>query len=421
MEIIPTKKSFYHYLFFWTGQIFSLLGSLVVYFVIMWWLTVTTNDPMILSLATFFFYLPYIFVAPIAGVFSDRMSRKKLIIIVDSLQAMATVLLIFLMSLGITFVWIIFIFIAFRSACQAFHQPTVNSITPTMVPKEKLSRINGLNFLLSSFVQLAVPAIAAILLLYFPVYQTLWIDFITFLIALVPLLLIKIPNVKDINNKESEKSSFIEEFKEGFRILISINGILVLVIVSMLVNFLIQPLNVLAPYFIKTIHSGTVVDYALVSISIQVGLIIGSILTVVKKQWKHKIQVMFSGIAIFLIGYVMLSLAPFQAFYFIGAILVMMGLNIPVINTIYQTIIQTTIPMEKLGRVSSIDSTLSMLISPVGSVLVGPLTLLLGVNNLFLVSAFLGLTIITAGYFLTGIRKVKFDSDLKTEIVDLLT
>jgi len=77
--------------------------------------------------------------------------------------------------------------------------------------------------------------------------------------------------------------------------------------------------------------------------------------------------------------------------------------------------------MEKLGRVSSIDSTLSMLISPVGSVLVGPLTLLLGVNNLFLVSAFLGLTIITAGYFLTGIRKVKFDSDLKTEIVDLLT
>ena len=102
-----------------------------------------------------------IFAMPIAGVFSDRWNRKNLIIIVDSSQAFATFILIVLLSMGITDLWIIFSFMALRSIFQAFHQPTVNAIVPTMVPKEKLSRINGINFLASGVVQLIGPVLAA--------------------------------------------------------------------------------------------------------------------------------------------------------------------------------------------------------------------------------------------------------------------
>ena len=147
MEIIPTSKSFRQYLTFWAGQIFSLLGSMVVHFVIMWYLTVTTESPMVLALASFFYFLPMIIIMPVAGVFTDRHNRKKIIMIVDSLQALATVILIMLLAMGLSNVWIIFLFIGIRSIFQAFHQPTVNAVVPTMVPKEKLSRVNGLNFL----------------------------------------------------------------------------------------------------------------------------------------------------------------------------------------------------------------------------------------------------------------------------------
>ena len=70
---------------------------------------------------------------------------------------------------------------------------------------------------------------------------------------------------------------------------------------------------------------------------------------------------------------------------------------------------QTVIPHDKLGRVSSIDSTLSMLITPFGSLIVGPLALLLGVPNLFFLSAFLGLIVIGCLYAFTGIRHIDYD------------
>ena len=62
-----------------------------------------------------------------------------------------------------------------------------------------------------------------------------------------------------------------------------------------------------------------------------------------------------------------------------------MGFMLPIVNTLYQTIQQIVIPHEKLGRVSSIDNTLSMVITPIGALLAGPLGELLGVANLLYV------------------------------------
>ncbi|HUW90245.1 MAG TPA: MFS transporter, partial [Candidatus Nanopelagicaceae bacterium] len=247
MEITPTKKSFHQYLYFWIGQIFSLFGSQVVVFVIIWWLEVETQNPIVLSLASFSFILPYVLAAPIAGVFSDRLNRKKLIMTVDFLQALATLSLIIFMSMGYRELWLIFMMLALRSVFQAFHQPTVNAIIPTMVPKEKLSRINGINFLFSGFVQLVAPMFAAMLLVFLSVTQALWVDVITFVLAIIPLVFITIPSVRIAkeNKVEVEKESFSKEFMDGVHTLKNTPGMVVLIILSMVGNFLLQPLNVL--------------------------------------------------------------------------------------------------------------------------------------------------------------------------------
>ena len=50
-EIDPNRETYKHYLFFWSGQLFSLFGSNVISFVIMWWLTVVTGNEIIVTLA----------------------------------------------------------------------------------------------------------------------------------------------------------------------------------------------------------------------------------------------------------------------------------------------------------------------------------------------------------------------------------
>lgn len=414
MEIIPTKKSFHQYLYFWIGQIFSLFGSQVVVFVIIWWLEVETQNPVVLSFASFSFILPYVLAAPIAGVFSDRLNRKKLIMIVDFLQALATLILIIFMSMGYRELWLIFTILAIRSIFQAFHQPTVNAIIPTMVPKDKLSRINGINFLFSGFVQLVAPMFAAMLLIYLSVTQALWVDVITFVLAFIPLVLINIPSVrveKD-NAEEIEKDSFSKEFMDGLYTLKNTPGMIVLIILSMVGNFLLQPLNVLSPYYAEKIHSASVLEYAVISMGIQGGIIVGAVTTSIKKHWGHKMEWFFGTVVILQIGYGMLAFAPYRFFGFIFSALFLMGISLPIINTIYQTILQTNVPHEKLGRVSSIDATFSMLINPVGSIIVGPLAIILSVNGLFLISAILGVVLCVVLYVFTGVRRVDFDRNL---------
>lgn len=422
MEIIATKKSFHQYLFFWIGQIFSLFGSQVAVFVLIWWLEVETQDPIVLSIASFCFIMPYVLAAPIAGVFSDRLNRKKLIMLVDFLQALSTLILIILMTLGLRDLWLIFMIMALRSVFQAFHQPTVNAIIPTMVPKEKLSRINGINILFSGFVQLIAPMFGALLLVFFAVEQALMVDVITFLIAFFPLVFITVPSIRKAKEKEEiiENEGFSKQLMEGLITLKKTPGMVVLVVLSMVGNFLIQPLNVLSPYYAEYIHSASAFEYALVTAGIQAGIIIGAIFTSIKKHWHKKMEWFFGTVSLLMIGYGMLAFAPYRSFGFIFSALFLIGSSLPIINTIYQTILQTNIPHEKLGRVSSIDATFSMLISPVGSIIVGPLAVLLSVNGLFLISAILGLVLSFVLYFFTGVRKVNFDRNINIDIANPL-
>jgi MFS family permease len=79
------------------------------------------------------------------------------------------------------------------------------------------------------------------------------------------------------------------------------------------------------------------------------------------------------------------------------------------VNTLYQTIQQTVVPHEKLGRVGSIDSTFSMVITPVGALIAGPLGEFLGVANLFFICGILGVVVLVILYFFTSIRHVNYD------------
>ncbi|MHA2096675.1 MAG: MFS transporter, partial [Candidatus Hodarchaeales archaeon] len=87
-NILSEPKNYLrNYIVFLTGQWVSILGSNIVRFGIIWYLTVKTGSPFILALAVFFSFAPFIIVTPISGVFVDRWDRKKIIIVVDFIQA----------------------------------------------------------------------------------------------------------------------------------------------------------------------------------------------------------------------------------------------------------------------------------------------------------------------------------------------
>lgn len=342
-------------------------------------------------------------VIPIAGVIIDRWNRKRIIVVVDSLQAFITLLIIFLFYFEMTDPILIILINGLLGIFQGFHIPTVTAIVPTMVPKDKLNRINGVNFLFTSFIQLIAPIISATFLSFFPIKIILWIDPITFIIAFIPLLLIKIPKIRTVITSEKKKS-FIEDFKIGFLTLKLIPIVFMMLLVAMFVNFLWRPFTILMPYFVRFDHSGNASDLAFVLAFLNGGMLFGALIASFKKEWKHGTSIYFGGELTLMLAYAIIAVSPYGFFLQMSIGAAIFGFLVPILNTIYLTIMQIKVPADKMGRISSIDYAISMAISPIGTIISGPLGEIFGVPNLFLYCAIIGMIITIILWYFTHTR-----------------
>jgi DHA3 family macrolide efflux protein-like MFS transporter len=405
MDATATEHTFRSYLFFWGGQLFSILGSSIIRFVIVWWIAEETLNNTIVSIAFFLGSLPMVFIPPLVGVFIDRWNRKMTIAIVDSLQAFITFLIIIFFFTGIANVWLIITMNLFRGICQAIHFPTVNAIIPLMIPKKNLSRMNAINYLFTGVIQVIGPIIGGTLFAFFEIEQILWVDVITFFIAIVPLILVTIPSLT-YNSEHTKKGSYFKDFKDGIRILKSVKSFLILIIFISVINLLNMPFTTQLSLFVLLDHSGGELDFALISAFLQGGIVIGAIIASTKKHWKHKELIILYSVFIGIAGYSLLTLAPTGNFILMGIGALIHASMIPLANTMFLTILQTKVPPETQGRVFSIVSSIAAAVVPVGMIISGPLAEVLGIRILFIIVLYLQFVSVVLTWFFTDIKNI---------------
>ena len=260
------------------------------------------------------------------------------------------------------------------------------------------------------------PVIAAFLMVFLSIGQILWVDIITFSIALIPSIFLKLTFKK---RRKKKKSKFKKEFKEGLLAIKEIDGLISLLVIFAVVSFFSVPFYILMPYFIQVTHSGTAFDLALVSALYQVGIVVGAIIVFVKKKWhKHvltTVELMYFQLA----GAIFFLLPPKGAFWLIGIGTLIAGLAMAIINSIFMTLIQTIIPPRKQGRVMSIMFVITSSVSPLGMLLSGFFADLLGIYVLFWLCAIvIGGTIIL-GVLFTNILSIDKITERRMKKVNL--
>ncbi len=410
--IYDSKRRFKHFLFFFSGQQISLLGSSIVSFAIIWWLTVTTQSELMLGIASLVSLGPYIFVAPFSGVFADRFNRKMLLIIIDAFQASVTVVLAILFLTNHISIAVIMVMLGIRGVAQAFHQPISMSVTPVMVPKKHFSRINGLGYLVGGIINIIGPAIGAALLAIpgINIGMILWVDVLTFGIALIPLLIIKIPSAITSKEKEEQvKESFVAQFTDGFRTLKSIKGMVALIFAAMVFNFFMSPLFGLLPLFVNKIHGGTEVEYAIVVGMLQAAIVIGGLVMSFFKGFKKPILFFIISAMMQVVFQIALTFIPTDfngRFWTIGALLFALILPISIIDVSFMTSLQMLIPKEKFGRVIGTIMAISPAIRPLGQFLSGVIAEFVGINWVLIVSGILAATSLLSFYLFSPIRRL---------------
>jgi DHA3 family macrolide efflux protein-like MFS transporter len=263
--------------------------------------------------------------------------------------------------------------------------------------------MNGVNYLCTGATSLVGPVGGAFLLGFWRIQEILWIDVATFIIALVPLLMVTIPSAR----VGQQNSSFRQEFFEGFSFIRKARGLMPLLFVATALNFLITPLSTLLSYYVKFDHLGGASDFALVSASVEGGILAGGLVMSLAKGFKRKMVVTTLSIYVFFLGYAVIALAPTGAFWIMAVSGTLATLFIPIANVTTQTIMQTIVPLDMQGRANSVVMALASAAMPVGMILSGPLAMLMGTAYLFLGCALLGMLTLTLAWFFTDIRHVE--------------
>lgn len=373
------KKKAYVFLI---SQNISLFGSLVTSFAITWHISLTTNSATWMAIATVCTILPQIVISLVGGYLADNYSRKMLIMVSDGGIALMTFILFVLNLKGTVSNGLLLLFTALRSVGQGIQTPAVSATYPTIVPEEDLTTINGQNQTIVSISSFFAPIVGGVILSASNLAVALLVDVITALIEISCLSFLTLPKAN-----QHVKNKMISELLTGWKITLKRKPLKKLLAVYTVSFLFITPLMVLGLIMVQQ-HFGLEVKLLTAQEVIWgLGSIVGGLI-VGKITKRYELQKMFVvSLAIF--GFLMSLMSVVPLFWMYLVLSFATGFLMSLIITAQTTMIQNLAPLENMGQIFATFQMSSNLMILLGSIVFGPLSDLIGIQLIFIVSGIL--------------------------------
>jgi DHA3 family macrolide efflux protein-like MFS transporter len=370
----------------WGGQAFSLLGSQLVQFAIIWYLTERTGSASVLAMASMAGLLPGVFLSPFIGVLVDRWNRKRIMIIADAAIALITFAMLVLFAMDIIEVWHIYVILFIRSIGGSFHNPAMTATTTLMVPHEHMTRIQGINQMLNGGLNIISAPLGALLLELLPMSGIVAIDVVTAAFAILPLLLVDVPQPQPMQDADGKKPTFFQEMREGFSYVIGWPGLLIVIGMATMINFLLSPAFSLLPLLVKSHFSAGAIQLGWLNAVFGVGVILGGLLLSVWGGFKRRIMTVTLGLIGIGLGSMTLGILPPDGLMIAMGSMLLLGIMLPIANGSLGALMQTTIDPAIQGRVLTLVGSAATAMIPIGLAAAGPLSDALGIQIWFVIS-----------------------------------
>lgn len=387
-----------------------MFTSYAASFAAIWYVTESTGSALALSFLSICAYLPQGLLSPFGGVLTDRLNRKYLIILADSICGLASFALGLIILFGQVSFAAIVVMVIIRSAAQAFHYPALMALMPMLVPEKHLLRINTLDQLLLSVSGMAAPVLGIFFYTVVGFHSVMFLDFTGALIACAGMLLAKVPSTKcaslssntqssdnTSNESTSDKHHVLADLKEGWVTLKRVRGLFVLIILITLGMVCFSPMSSLYPLMTFDYFQGDGYMASIAEATFAAGLLIGSSILMVWGGGKKLTRL----IAIACISFGLLcsvsGLISPNMFWIFAILCAGMGLVSAWFNGPMMTLIQRNTTEETMGRVIGLVNTGIALAGPVGIAAGGIFAEFMGVAPFFVVDgilcAFIGILI----------------------------
>ncbi len=366
----------------WLGQAGSLVGSSLAHFALVWWVTETTGSATILATASLVAMLPEVLLGPFAGALVDRWNRRRVMVVADTVVALASAWLAWLLSQGSLEIWHIYVALVIRSLGGSFHWPAMSASTSMMVPKEHLARVSGANQAIRGVVQVAAPPLGALLLSLLPLHSIMLIDVATAALAITPLLLVAIPQPKTTVSDDSDGlvRAVWRDVRAGVAYVRAWRSLGAMILLATAVNLLLGPAFSLLPLLVTDHFGGGATELAGVQSAFGFGIVAGGLLLSVWGGFRKRVHTVVAGIVGTGVGMLILvSVPPALLVLGLGGVL-FGGVMNSLCNGAIMAVVQERVDHAVQGRVMTVLHSLAGGMMPIGLAIVGPLADLVGVR-----------------------------------------
>lgn len=355
----------------WLGQIISVLATNMSAFALTIWVFQKTGSATALGLMQVFFITPLLVISPFAGVLVDRHNRKLMMMMSDLLAGLATISILVLQAFGILEVWHLYAAAIFQGLGNAFQWPAYSAAISTMVSKEQYGRANGMMSLIDMGPGVLAPMLAGALLPIIHLTGILSLDVVTFVLAILVLLFVHIPQPPRTAEGAQGQGSIFKEAVFGFRYIFARPSLLGLQLVFFFGNLCAGIAHtVLAPMVLLRTGNDSV-SLGLVQSAGAIGGVVGGVLMSAWGGFKRRVHGVLAGWIVSSFFFALVGLGTSLPLW-IGASL-LSTILVPLINGSNQAIWQAKVAPDVQGRVFSARRLIAWLTNPISPLIAGTL------------------------------------------------
>lgn len=341
-------------------------------------------------------FIPMIILTPLGGIIADRVNKKKVMVVLDSITALVIISFMFFIQMT-NLIFLIIITLMILYGIQGAYQPSVQASLPFLVDKKNLLKGNAIINQVNALANLIGPIIGGLLYGVYGLIPILIASIVCFIIAVIIETIMKIPYVKN-TKKENIISIVKDDIKVSINFIVKEKPILfkAIIIISLLNLFLTAMIIIGIPVIITKTLNMSSEAYGITQGIIALGGLVGGVLTSVLIK---KLKITNSYIILFLSILALIPMAltllleiPVTISYLIITISCFFIMAISTVFSIQMiTFIQSETPGNLIGKVMSICLTIGMCTQPLGQMIYGYLFEILKNNiPLIILGAFLG-------------------------------
>jgi MFS family permease len=359
----------------------------------------TSGSATALGIVTGLQFLPFLLLAPWAGLIADRFPRRRILFLTQSMLAVSSLVLGVLAVTGTAQLWHVYVIALLQGVTTAIDNPARQAFVSDLVPPDKLSNAVALNSASFNAGRLIGPGLAGLVIAWWGTGEALLLNTVTFLFVLVALVRIRGAELRGLPRGAGRGG-----IREGFSYVrhrrdIQLVMLLVFVLGTFGMNFQITTALIATQVFDK--GAG---EYGLLGSIMAIGSLTGALLAARRKE--PRLRILLLALAGFTVAAGIAALAP--TYWFFAIALIPVGLSALTAMTTANAMVQTRVAPEMRGRVMALYMAIFMGGTPAGAPMIGWISEQFGPRWTVAVGSLaVGLTLVAVSFWLARSENVR--------------